>query len=172
MPIDKDISSHHFLSNPPKVCEWVCQGGGDGEGAEEDVGDSEVDQEDVARCPHHLSHRRNLMHINFNIIHHTVMSNNLWKDLIIDERKKDGDVGEEADLNHYLFFLGRSRERLKEKHQNADVMVKEERVRSRVRRRDKKRMTEIGKWMQLIRSGTMNMKNREDKEKIGEEKLE
>ena len=61
---------------------------------------------------------------------------------------------------------------MKEKHQNADVMVKEERVRSRVRRRDKKRMTEIGKWMQLIRSGTMNMKNREDKEKIGEEKLE
>ena len=54
MPIDKDISSHHFLSNPPKVCEWVCQGGGDGEGAEEDVGESKVDQEDVARCPHHL----------------------------------------------------------------------------------------------------------------------
>ena len=93
MPFDKDISSHHFLPNPPKVCEWVCQGGGDGEGAEEDVGDSEVDQEDVARCPHHLSYRINLMHLNFNIIHHTVMPNNLWKDLIIDERKKDGDVG-------------------------------------------------------------------------------
>ena len=68
MPIDKDVPSHHFLSNPPKVCERVSQGGGDGEGAEEDVGDSEVDQEDVARCPHHLSHHINLMHLSFNII--------------------------------------------------------------------------------------------------------
>ena len=62
--------------------------------------------------------------------HHTVMSNNLWKDLIIDERKKDGDVGEEADL---------------------------------VKRRDKKRrITEVGKWMQQMRSGTINMTDRED----------
>ena len=71
-----------------------------------------------------------------------------------------------------IYFLVKSRERLKVKHQNADIMVKEERVMNRAKRRDKKRMTEIGKWMQQIRSRTMNMKNREDKEKIGEDKLE
>ena len=34
--------------------EGVCQGGGHGEQAEEQVRDGQVDQEDVARRPHHL----------------------------------------------------------------------------------------------------------------------
>ena len=34
--------------------EGVCQGGGHGEQAEQQVRDGQVDQEDVARGPHHL----------------------------------------------------------------------------------------------------------------------
>ena len=39
--------------------EGVCQGGGDGEQAEKQVGDGQVDQEDVARSPHHLKYEDN-----------------------------------------------------------------------------------------------------------------
>ena len=49
-----NLNVHHFLPNPPKVGEGVSEGGWDGEGAEEEVGEGQVDQEDVSRGPHHL----------------------------------------------------------------------------------------------------------------------
>ena len=49
---------YHFLPNLPEVGDGVGEGGRDGEGAEEQVGEGQVDQEDVSRGPHHLwSHK-------------------------------------------------------------------------------------------------------------------
>ena len=56
-----NLDFHHFFSNPPKVGEGVSQGGRDGEGAEEEVGEGQVDQEDVSRGPHHLQFHINQM---------------------------------------------------------------------------------------------------------------
>ena len=56
-----NLNVHHFFPDSPKVGEGVSQGGWDGEGAEEKVGEGQVDQEDVSRGPHYLQFHINQM---------------------------------------------------------------------------------------------------------------
>ena len=56
-----NLNVHHFFPDSPKVGERVSQGGRDGEGAEEKVGEGQVDQEDVSRGPHYLQFHINQM---------------------------------------------------------------------------------------------------------------
>ena len=48
------VVAHHFLADLPERREPVDEGGGDGEGAEQEVGDRQVDDEDVPRGAHGL----------------------------------------------------------------------------------------------------------------------